>query len=230
MDPFTIAAFAGLGFFVYQGVEKGTIGNPKLPVSNGQTVSKYVPLNGMTVKPIVSPVPAKMNTGVMPSGGGQPKNPWFVGPFRNGGSATNTRQTAGATQQVMDRVKAELKEKYDKLSAKERKAGADALNKLIKPNPGLTGDEDFAAVARKVGAVVGASAGGAAMAWAGPLGVTLGGIAGAYLGEELGAEFAKKWKDVEKWAGNAAKTVEKKIENAVNNTVGKVGDAIADLF
>jgi hypothetical protein len=230
MDPTLLIALAGIGgFLVYEHGDKETAKKPSLPTSIGQTTSKFVPLNGKTVKPIVATVPAKANATVMPGAGGSPKNPWFVNIASNGSSGTAAKQTVGATQQLMDKAKAKIKKDYDKLSAKEKKAGAAALNKLIKPNPGLTGDETFAEAGRKVGAALGTATGTAIGAATGPFApvfAPLGALAGAYLGAKLGDWVGGEWKNVENWASNTAENVKDKIVDKVNDVAHDIGHAL----
>ncbi len=221
MNPLFIA-FAGLGgYLLYEGLESDNAIQPQLPVSPGQTTSKYVPLNGETVKPLVSTVPAKANTSAVAAGAGVPKVPAFQNIFRNGSSARNTKNTLGSQQQLYDKAEKELKSKFDKLSSSAKKDGANKLNKLIKPNPGLTGKETWTQAQKKIKAALSAAGTAAGGAVCGAPCATMGAMAGAYLGDKLGAYIKNHWNDIESWAGNAADNVKDKVKNAADK-VGSV--------
>lgn len=218
MNPLIIA-LAGLGgYIVYEGLDKETAQLPSTPVQE-QTTSKFAPITGKVSQNLTATYPAKLASFAKFSGAGIPKSPFFVNITKNWSSSKSTKQTQGAHGQLIDKATKDIKAKFDKLSSSEKKKGADALNKLIKPNPGLTGDEDFKAASKKIGAALGTAAGGAAC---GPPCASLGAIAGAYLGDKLGDYIKEKWADIESWAADAAKNAGKKIKNAVTDAAKSV--------
>jgi len=205
--------FAGFGgYLVYEGLQhRGVVVDPRAPAVQAQSTSKFAPLNGLTRANLTAVAGApKLAASVTPSGGSLPKMVSFAGIARNGAFSRNSRATAGAEQQLIDKTTKDLKAKFDKLSGQAKAEGAAKLNSLIKPNPGITANDDWASASKKVGASLGTLAGAGVC---GPPCAALGAMAGAYLGEKLGDEIKKHWKDVESWAGNAAKTVGKKVSN-----------------
>lgn len=134
--------------------------------------------------------------------------------------ATGLLDSIGLSQykdQMETELTAALKTKYDELGSAAKKAGAEALNKQLKLNPPLKGDESFKVVASRTGAAVGGTVGTAACAAypATAAAAPLCGMVGAYLGEKLGPVVGKYAKKSAKAVKGAVKSVGKNIGKGI---------------
>jgi hypothetical protein len=134
--------------------------------------------------------------------------------------ATGLLDSIGLSQfkdQMETELTAAAKTKYDELSSAAKKAGAEALNKQLKLNPPLTGNESFKQVASRTGAAVGGTVGTAACAAypATAAAAPLCGMVGAYLGEKLGPAVGKYTKKATKAVTGAAKKVGSTVKKGI---------------
>ncbi len=121
-----------------------------------------------------------------------------------------------AKEEIRRKAEQKIKEEYDKLSKEAKKRGAEELNKQLKLDPPLTGDESWGDISKIVGGVAGAAVGTYVC---GPICGKLGAIAGAYLGDKMSKYIEENWDDVKDWA-----------EENWDDAVDEIGDLASDAY
>ncbi len=216
-------ALAGLGGYLAFGMVDSDVPakHPQLPIGKP---SKFAPL-GKLAAPLVANVNKAQKASATAAGGGMPKNPFLFGSGgqKNGSAAKNTKQTSNAHGQQIDKAMEKYRKEYNKLSSDAKKKGAQKLNELLNPSPGLTGDESWESASKKIVASIGGATGGALC---GPPCAALGAMAGAYLGKKLGKELGEQWKQIDKWVDKAAKSVADYAKDKVKDAGNKLKDLI----
>lgn len=128
-------------------------------------------------------------------------------------------------QAKLAEVERYAKAAYTNLDGAAKKKGADTINKALKLDPPLSGDESWEDLAK----ITGGAAGVAVFGWA-PGGVVWGPIVGSYLGvkleelvnknlDEIKSWFKGRWSDIESWVEG----VGDKIESAARDVIDYIG-------
>lgn len=183
------------------------------PAAPGPT-TQIAPMSGSTIGQQIQPIAGVM---VAPP------------PKKNLASAVRRAQVVGSLVQTspatsyggstvdpelkkkLDAIEAAARAQFDKLDAAGKQAAADELNKALKLDPPLKGNEDWATVAAVTGGAAGAAAGGALC---GPICAKVGALAGAYLGTELAELVARNWDDLKGWLSSQWGSVEEFASDA----------------
>lgn len=201
----------GVAALAYLANERGDQPDPPKP---GPTLLR--PLAGVSVS----------LAGANPGGKGSSSSAFTVGlanKLRNSVYTGVGKSTKGnsALDQAVERGAAEIEKKIteeiDKLSAEAKKKGAEALNKELKLNPPLTGNEkakDIVAIA----SAAAAAAGCGAIPGVGAAVAPLCAIAGAYLGKKGYELAAEAWARIEDDVREAWDDVQEGVKDAARAT------------
>jgi hypothetical protein len=153
------------------------------------------------------------------------------------GGGGNWKNNADAqVQQVLNTAESYGEAAYDNLDDAAKQKGADILNKQLKIDPPLKGDESWKEMGAKVGAYAGSEGANAACEAGGippicgPLGDKLGAYLGADLGEWLHAHdddvknwFRARWSDIDNWVMGLVGDVEGKAQEYYDDVKNFVG-------
>lgn len=141
--------------------------------------------------------------------------------IKTSGNQPNKQSDDTLGNQVADYVDAKVKKQIDGLGQEAKQAGADYLNKTLKPSPDIKASDSAEEISKKVGASIGgaAAAAGCAAIPGGATASPLCAMAGAYLGNVIGGYVKEGYDKVEQGLKDGYNYVEGQVKDAVNSSV-----------